>query len=59
MCSGIIDGMDPKSLEIKIVKSESEAEQMINDLKDFYPKMSQFLVKAITESGQSSGKHQN
>ena len=59
MFSGIIDGMNRKSLEKKIGKLESEAEQMINDYKEFYPKMSQFLVKTITESGQGSGKTQN
>ena len=59
MCDGIIDGMDPKSLEIKIGKSESEAEQMMNDFKDSYPKMAQFLVKTITESGQGSKKSPN
>ena len=32
---------------------------MINDYKDFYPKMSKFLVKTITESGQGSGKPKN
>jgi len=46
--------MGPKSLGIKIGKSESEAEQMMNDFKDSYPKMAQFLVKTITESGQGS-----
>ena len=48
--------MGPKSLGIKIGKSESEAEQMMNDFKDSYPKMAQFLVKTITESGQGSKK---
>ena len=37
--------MESKSLEIKIGKSESEAEQMINDLKDFYQKIHNFLSK--------------
>ena len=54
MCYGIIYGMGPKSLGIKIGKSESEAEQMMNDFKNSYPKMAQFLVKTITESGQGS-----
>ena len=54
MCYGIIYGMGPKSLGIKIGKSESEAEKMMNDFKDSYPKMAQFLVKTITESGQGS-----
>ena len=51
--------MGPKSLGIKIGKSESEAEQMMNDFKDSYPKMAQFLVKTITESGQGSKKSLN
>ena len=59
MCYGIIYGMGPKSLGIKIGKSESEAEQMMNDFKDSYPKMAQFLVKTITESGQGSKKSLN
>ena len=56
MCYGIIYGMGPKSLGIKIGKSESEAEKMMNDFKDSYPKMAQFLVKTITESGQGPRK---
>ena len=33
MCYGIIYGMGPKSLGIKIGKSEAEAEKMMNDFK--------------------------